>query len=253
LATLTVERVSLRFGGITALDDLSFVVEPQQICGLIGPNGAGKTSLFNCISRVYEPSAGAIRLGDVDLLALPAYRIAGKGVARTFQNLGLFPSLTFIENTMAGAYPHGRTGFARSIARWGVAREERQLRAEAYELLERLGLADLAFKRAADQPFGTLKRLELARALAAKPRLLMLDEPAGGLTNSEVHELGDTIRKIRDEFNLTVLLVEHHMGLVMGVSDMVVAMSFGKKIAEGTPGDIRVHPEVVSAYLGTPV
>jgi len=252
LAVLDVQDVTLEFGGITALDGLSFVVESGSICGLIGPNGAGKTSLFNCISRVYRPTSGRALLDGQDLLDSPAYRIAGRGVARTFQNLGLFPSMTFLENTMAGAHPHGRSGFVRSLVRWGVAREERALRAEAFELLARLGLADLAFERAGDKPYGTLKRLELARALAARPKLLMLDEPAGGLTHEEVHQLGELIRQVRDDFGLTVLLVEHHMGLVMGISDKVVAMSFGRKIAEGTPREIQIHPEVVSAYLGTP-
>ena len=251
--TLSVRDVSLSFGGITALDGISFDVERGRICGLIGPNGAGKTSLFNCVSRLYQPSSGSILFGGEDLLAVRASGIAGKGVARTFQNLGLFPTMTFLENTMAGAYARGRVGFLRALLRWGVGREERAVAAKAYELLERLDLAELAFERAADQPFGTLKRLELARALAAEPELLLLDEPAGGLTHSEVHELGTTITRIRDDFDLTVLLVEHHMGLVMGISDKIVAMSFGRKIAEGTPHDIRVHPEVVSAYLGTPV
>jgi len=246
-----VTDLSVRFGGITALDGLSLTVESGQIYGLIGPNGAGKTSLFNCISRIYQPTSGTIWLDDVDLLACPAHRVAEKGVARTFQNLGLFPSLTFLENTMAGAHPFGKVGFVRSVLRWGVGREERSLRNSAYELLARLGLAELAFTPAAAQPFGTLKLLELARALAARPKLLMLDEPAGGLTQKEVDELGQTVRRIRDEFELTVVLVEHNMGMVMGISDKVVAMSFGKKIAEGTPVDIQNHPEVVSAYLGT--
>jgi branched-chain amino acid transport system ATP-binding protein len=253
MATLSVKDVSLSFGGITALDGITFDVEHREICGLIGPNGAGKTSLFNCVSRIYQPTSGSITLDGEDLLTVRASGIAGKGIARTFQNLGLFPTMTFLENTMTGAYTHGRAGYFGALGRWASVREERRTRADAYELLERLDLAEHAFHPAADLPFGTLKRLELARALAARPKLLMLDEPAGGLTHSEVHELGDVIRRIRDDFELTVLLVEHHMGLVMGISDKVVAMSFGKKIAEGTPRDIQVHPEVVSAYLGTPV
>jgi len=253
MATLSVKDVSLRFGGITALDGITFDVEPRQICGLIGPNGAGKTSLFNCVSRIYQPTSGQILLDGDNLLAHHASGIARRGIARTFQNLGLFPTMTFLENTMAGAYTHGRTGYLRALTRWGVAREERALRAEAYELLQRLDLAEFAFHLAADLPFGTLKRLELARALAARPKLLMLDEPAGGLTHAEVRELGEVICQIRDDFDLTVLLVEHHMGLVMGISDKVVAMANGRKVAEGTPRDIQVHPEVVSAYLGTPV
>jgi len=250
---LVIDDLSLHFGGVTALDGMSLTVETGQICGLIGPNGAGKTTLFNCVSRIYDPSSGRVRLGDIDLLSLPAHRIAAHGVARTFQNLGLFPSLTFLENTMAGAYPRGRVGYLRATTRLGVAREEKALRRESYELLELLGLADLAFSPAADQPFGTLKRLELARALAAKPSLLLLDEPAGGLTHVEVEELSSMVRKVRDRFQLTVLLVEHHMAMVMGVSDKIVAMSFGKKIAEGTPEHVRAHPEVISSYLGTSV
>jgi branched-chain amino acid transport system ATP-binding protein len=253
MTDLIIHDVSMHFGGITALDGLSLTVSSGQICGLIGPNGAGKTTLFNCVSRIYQPSSGRILLGDTNLLKVPAQRIANHGVARTFQNLGLFPSLTFLQNTMAGAHARGRVGYLRAITRWGVAKEERMLRREAYELLELLGLAELAFTPAADQPFGTLKRLELARALAAKPQLLLLDEPAGGLTHSEVAKLSELIRRVRDEFGLTILLVEHHMAMVMGISDLVVAMNFGKKIAEGPPATVRAHPEVVSAYLGAPV
>jgi branched-chain amino acid transport system ATP-binding protein len=247
---LAIDEVTLSFGGVTALDGMSLSVDSGQICGLIGPNGAGKTTLFNCVSRIYQPDSGTMTLGDTNLLSLPAHKIAAHGVARTFQNLGLFSSLTFLENTMAGAHARGRVGYARAITRIGVRREENTLRREAYALLELLGLGSLAFSSAAGQPFGTLKRLELARALAAKPSLLLLDEPANGLTHGEVEELSAMIRRVRDEFDLTVLLVEHNMAMVMGVSDKVVAMSFGKKIAEGTPSYIRTHPEVVSAYLG---
>jgi branched-chain amino acid transport system ATP-binding protein len=252
MSELVIDDVSMRFGGITALDGLSFTIGSGQICGLIGPNGAGKTTLFNCVGRIYQPNNGSIRMGGDELLDVPAHKIAGHGVARTFQNLGLFPSLTFLENTMAGAHARGKGGYARALLRIGEAKGDKQLRAEAFELLEVLGLAHLAFLSAADQPFGTLKRLELARALAAKPKLLLLDEPAGGLTHSEVDELSTTIKRVRDEFDLTVLLVEHHMAMVMGISDMVVAMNFGKKIAEGTPAEVRSHPEVISAYLGAP-
>jgi branched-chain amino acid transport system ATP-binding protein len=253
MAELLIDAVSMRFGGITALDGLSLTVESGQICGLIGPNGAGKTTLFNCVSRIYQPNSGRIALGDTDLLTLPAHGIAAHGVARTFQNLGLFPSLTFLENVMAGAHSRGKVGYLRAITRLGVRHEEKILRRECYDLLELLGLGALAFSPAGGQAFGTLKRLELARALAAKPRLLLLDEPAGGLTHSEVDELSQLIRQVRDEFGLTVLLVEHHMAMVMGVSDKIVAMNFGRKIAEGTPAEIRTHPEVVSAYLGEAV
>lgn len=247
---LDVRDVTVEFGGIVALDGLSFSIEPGVVCGLIGPNGAGKTTMFNVVSRIYQPSAGSVTFDGRDLLSVPAHGIAHLGIARTFQNLALFPSMTLLENVMVGAHSQGSVGVWRAIARVGAARENRAMREWSRELLERLGLADLAHHPAAALPFGTLKRLEIARALAARPKFLLLDEPAAGLTHSEVDELGDTILALRESFDLTILLVEHHMSMVMRISDQVVAMEFGRKIAQGRPDEVRNDPEVVRAYLG---
>jgi len=250
---LSVSDVSVHFGGIVALDRVSFEVERGQICGLIGPNGAGKTTLFNCLSRLYALDSGDISFEGRSLLTVPIHGIAHIGIGRTFQNLALFRTMTVLQNVMAGGHTHSRGGFfANGLRLPLVKREEAALLEEARRLIAFLKLEHVAHARVMDLPFGTQKRVELGRALASRPKLLLLDEPAGGLNHEEVSELGELIRHVRDELGITVLLVEHHMSLVMSISDKVVALNFGRKIADGTPDEVRGHPEVVSAYLGKP-
>lgn len=248
---LEVSGLSVRFGGIVALDEVSFGVDHGSICGLIGPNGAGKTTLFNCLSRLYEPNAGDIRFCGNSILRLPTHRIAWIGIGRTFQNLALFGSMTVEQNVLAGGYVTRRGGYLASmLGLRGAKRGEAELRRDCRELLERLGLDEVADAPVRDLPFGTQKRVELGRALASRPKLLLLDEPAASLTHEEVEALRSLILDLRDSLGLTILLVEHHMGLVMGVSDRVVVLSFGRKIAEGSAAHVQSHPDVIRAYLG---
>ena len=248
---LHIEGVTVRFGGIVALDGVSFDVARGQICGLIGPNGAGKSTLFNCLSRLYTFSSGRIEFEGRPLASLPRHQMAGLGIGRTFQNLALFRTMTVLENVLIGCHSKHHAGFLRNAFRLpGVARIEADALARARELIDFLELGPVAERIVADLPFGTQKRVELARALASEPQLLLLDEPACGLNHEELESLGALILDIRNRRKVTVLLVEHHMSLVMGVSDKVVALNFGKKIAEGTPAEVRRHPEVIRAYLG---
>jgi branched-chain amino acid transport system ATP-binding protein len=257
---LDVRDLTVKFGGIVALDGVSLSVDAGQIVGLIGPNGAGKTTCLNCISRLYTPIGGHIEFGSRTILSatsrgvfkLAPHAVAGLGIGRTFQNVALFPSMSVLQNVMVGVHSRTRSAYlGHALALPSARREDRKIRETAMEVIEFLDLRPVALQPAGALPFGTLKRVELARALASRPRLLLLDEPAVGLNHQEVEAVAELIRGIRDHRHTSVLLVEHHMGLVMSVSDKVVVLDFGRNIAEGPPDAIQRHADVIRAYLGS--
>jgi branched-chain amino acid transport system ATP-binding protein len=250
-AQLRLTDVNLRFGGIRVLADVGFTVEPGQILGLVGPNGAGKTSLFNCISGHYRPSSGSITVDGTEVLGNAPATLARHGLARTFQHPALQLQTTVLENVMLGAHTRLPGGpFEWSLRLPRLSRSERELRAEALELLDRNGLAWAASQRADELSHGLHKGIELCRALLSRPKLLLLDEPAAGLPHSEVEQLIDTVRRIRRDDDITVVIVEHHMGLIAALSDRVVVLDHGSKLMEGTAAEAQSDPRVIEAYIG---
>jgi branched-chain amino acid transport system ATP-binding protein len=248
---LRIDTLTLRFGGLRVLDRISMSVPPGVVCGLVGPNGAGKTSLFNCVSGLYRPDSGRILIDGTDALHVPPHGLAALGLARTFQHAWLDAAATVLDNVLVGGHTRIRGGpFSLALRLPFVRRDEARLRRRAIELLEYVDLAHVANRLAGSLPFAIAKRVEIARALLAEPRLLMLDEPAGGVTHAEVDAMAGMILRLRAELGLTILLVEHHMGLVSAVTDTVVALVEGRKVAEGTAAQVREHPAVVEAYLG---
>lgn len=247
---LRVDGLGKAFGGIQALHNVSFEVFPETIHAVIGPNGAGKTTLFNSITGAYSPEEGRILYGEKEIQGRKVHELVAAGIARTFQNVELFGSMTVLENVLVGQHVRTRCGFWGAMCRWpSVLREEKAARKRAMELLEFVGLEKVADQRSLDLPFGWQRFLEIGRALAAEPRLMLLDEPASGLNPVETHQLGDLLQEIKKR-GVTLLLVEHDMGLTMGISDYILVLHQGKKLAEGTPREIQANEEVIKAYLG---
>lgn len=250
-AILELKDVNKFFGGVQAVKNMSFVIETGELAGLIGPNGAGKTTIFNLVTGVYDVTGGDIEFKGKNINRLKTYQVISLGVARTFQNLRLFAASSVLDNVMTAAQQHYKYSFFEAVSHLGRWKNmEKATREESMELLERVGLADRADQAAGNLPYGLQRRLEIARAISLRPDLLLLDEPAAGMNAEEVEQLNELIKLIHSDFNLTILLIEHHMDMVMAICPHIVCMNFGAKIAEGSPDEIQSHPEVLKAYLG---